>query len=246
MRKILASLMLVSLPASAALETGMRYDFYQKSGQHVLNAELLEESERDYTVKLRYVPKPIKISKTNLAKKPQLSANQPLRQQSAGEKSLLRPAVYTGYSALIIGPLSNIFASGLQAGLGLDWHLFRRPFWGMQALSAQTHFSYYQNNPRFIRQFSLYVGAQFRLYHWQRANTVFTFTPLAGISFVSLTGYTFNSEYFVPSGLAVFEVRKNFHRINFGIMLYTNYLFDQALFFSATGVGASAQYLIDL
>lgn len=241
MKKVLAGFLFASLPISAALEPGMRYDFYQKNGQHVLNAELLAESESDYTVKLRYVSKPIKISKTNLAKKPQLTQGQHL--SSAVENALLRQTVYAGYS-MVLGPLNHIFGSGLYAGLGLDWYLFRRPVLGVQALSVQTNFAYYQNSPRFIGQFSLHVGAQFRLYRWQRANIILNLTPLVGASFIRLNGYTFNSEYFVPSGIVALEVRKHFHRISVGVMLYSNYLFDQTLFFSATGMGVSAQYPI--
>lgn len=66
MKKTFIAFFIFSFPL-LSLENGRAYDFMQKNGQNVLAAELLEENETTYTVRLAYLKKPILIEKTNLA-----------------------------------------------------------------------------------------------------------------------------------------------------------------------------------
>lgn len=231
--------------AAAELVAGKRYDFYQDNGQNLLGAELLEESEGEYTVKLSYLPKPLRIAKQNLLRPPQLSQGQ---ETGTGTRFRwgreVRLNAQIGYSAITGGVLHDIFPSGYHGAMGADWHLFVPPRFGVRALSVLGSFSYYETSPRSVRQFSLLAGPQFLLFEWKQPQIIFTGSLLAGTASVTLRGYTFASEYTVFAAMGVVRAEKSFGPVAVGLQLVLNYLFDQSLDFFSSGLGASVQYAI--
>jgi hypothetical protein len=231
--------------AAAELVRGKRYDFYQANGQNLLGAELLEESENSYLVKLSYLPKPLSIAKQNLLRPPQISQGQ------AGETGAfrggreLRLNAQLGYTAITGGALHDVLPAGYHGAMGADWHLFAPPRFGIRALSVLGAFSYYETSPRSLRQFSFMAGPQFLLFEWQQPQIIFTGSALAGTAFVTLKGYTFSSEYTVFAAMGMVRAEKSFGPVVVGLQLVLNYLFDQSLNFTTSGLGLSVQYALN-
>lgn len=242
--RLVASLMLCfSSVAAADLVQGRRYDFYQKNGQNLLAAELLEESEFYYTVRLAYLPRPLRIARQDLLRPPQLSPVQSNEQKPGlpGGRHVRLNAQF-GYSAITLGSLYEIFPAGFQAALGADWHGFALPRWRIRAFSLLGLAAQYEAAPRSIRQLALLGGPQILLYDWQRTRIVFTGSALAGASLLALQGYTFSAQYTIFSMLAIVRAEIFLGRVTVGFQMLLNYLFDQSLIFSSSGLGVSVQY----
>lgn len=239
-------LLLATSLAAADLVTGKRYDFYQENGQNLLGAELLEESASHYTVKLSYLPKPLRIAKQNLLRPPQLSQGQDEPSASRFQWGReIRLNAQFGYTAFTGGVLHDIFPSGFHGAVGADWHLFIPPRFGVRALSLLGVFSQYENSPRSVRQLGVMAGPQFYLFEWRPQQIVFTGSALAGAASVALKGYTFTSEYTVFSAMAQLRAEKSFGPVTVGLTLMLNYLFDQSLGFFSSGLGLSVQYALN-
>jgi len=235
----------LSSALAAELVKGKRYDFYQTNGQNVVGAELVDESDTDYTVKLRYLSKPLRISKKNLIKPPRDAAieNQPARPALRWGKEL-RLNTLVGYTPITLGPLREIFPSGFHAGVGADWHIFMPPRWGVRALSVLGVFSQYMNQPRFIREVGLLAGPQFLLFASKERQLSFTASALTGVAYVSLRGYTFASQYAVFAAMGALRAEKSVGPVVIGLQVMINYLFDESLNFFSTGLGLSVQYAL--
>ena len=236
----------LSSVAAAELVKGKRYDFYQENGQNLLGAELLEESESSYIVKLSYLPKPLSIAKQNLLRPPQLSQGQAAETAPAfrwGRE--LRLNAQLGYTAITGGVLHDIFPSGYHGAIGADWHLFTAPRFGIRAVSVLGVFSQYETTPRSIRQLSLVAGPQFFLFEWKQPQIIFTGSALAGAASVALEGYTFSSDYTVFAAMALVRAERSFGAVTVGLQLMLNYLFDQSLNFTSSGLGLSVQYALN-
>ena len=239
-----ALLLLVLATASiTALEVGKNYDFYEKSGQNLLGAELISESEGQYVVRLKYVPKPITIHSSALARPPEMSKTQP--------KASPEPLVLTkdfvlhasgGFTYTTFGPLSTRFRSGYQAFAGADWLLFKTPIWRIHALTALAGFGLYQQTPRRIQLVTGLIGPKFLVWRHEAWGTAVFASPLAGVSYANLKGYTFTSDYYTFTAMAALSFEKRLGLINVGIQLYTNYLFDSSLNFASTGISMSVLY----
>ncbi len=237
--------LLLSSVAAAELVKGQRYDFYQDNGQNLLGAELVQESETDYAVRLSYLPKPLRIARKNLLRPPQLS-------QTQNEQSMppfrwgreLRLNAQLGYTAITGGALHDIFPVGYHAATGADWHLFDRPRFGIRALSLLGMFSQYETAPRSVRQFTLLAGPQFLLLEWKQTQIIFTGSALTGAAAVTLKGYTFSAEYTVLAAMGLVRAERSFGRVTIGLQAMLNYLFDQSLNFTSSGLGLSVQYTL--
>lgn len=226
-----------------ALEVGKNYDFYEKSGQNLLGAELISESEEYYVVKLKYVPKPITIHSSVLARPPELSKIQP--------KVPPEPLILTknfvlhasgGFTYTTFGPLSARFRSGYQAFAGADWLLFKRPIWRIHALTALAGFGVYQQTPRRIQLVTGLIGLKFLVWRHEAWGMAVFASPLAGLSYANLKGYTFTSDYYTFTTMAALSFEKRLGPINVGLQLYANYLFDSSLNFASTGISLSVLY----
>lgn len=243
--KLCRALLLLFFAAAQlhALETGKNYDFYEKSGQNLLGAELISESEGHYVVKLKYVPKPITIHASALSRPPELSKNQPKPPVTAPvlTKDFFLHAS-GGFSYATFGPLSSIFPNGFQAHAGADWQLFKAPLWRLRALTAMAGFAVYQQTPRRIQLFSGHIGPKFLLWSNEAWGTAICASPLAGISYASLKGYTFTSDYVTFSAMAVISFEKRLGPIFIAAQLHANYLFDSSLNFASTGISMSVLY----
>lgn len=236
--------MLTAGAAAAQLEVGKNYDFYQKNGQNVLGGQLEEESETEYQVRLKYVPKPIILQKANLEKPPVLSKIQ--EPKSASAKKGIYPDfivhVSGGYSYATFGQLNSIFKSGYQFGAGIDWLLFRDPLFRIQSLSLAGSFLLYQNSPRKIQLVSVEAGPKFLIWKIPAIDAAVLGTAMAGMSFASLTGYTFTSSYATFSATGILQFEKRVKPVIIGMNLSVNYLGDSSVTFVSTGVGLSVLY----
>ena len=130
------------MTTALASAEGAHYDFYQKNGQNVLGAEIVAESETEFTVRLSYVPKPIKILKANLAREPALSAVQPkviINETSLFqyEFSLHAAAGYAFFTACPVAPDTAIACNDDACGTG--------------GLASQLSFAATANTPYLIR-----------------------------------------------------------------------------------------------
>lgn len=246
MRKLGSIFLLTGfLMAAAPLEKGQSYNFYQKNGQNVLNAELLDESATEYTVKLHYLPKPLKLPKNNLARSPEpIIVSPPVEPSRWRMQKEFRLHAQVGYSAFTFGPLKEIFPAGLQASAGGDWLLFSEPFWRIQAVTVLSSFSLYAQSPRRVQLMSLQAGPKFLLFSWSAPGIIFSGSPLVGMSYASLKGYTFNANYAVFSAQLLLQAEKKLGRVWLAAQVFTNYLFDQSLNFTSTGFSLSVQYPI--
>lgn len=227
----------------AALEIGNNYDFYEKSGQNVLGAELISESETHYVVKLKYVPKPITIHRSALTRPPELSKNQP--QRPAPAVALTKDFVLHasgGFSYATFGPLSAIFQNGFQAYAGADWLLFRPPLWRLHALTAIAGAAVFEQAPRRIQLLSGFLGPKFLLWRFDAWGAAVFGSTLAGASYASLKGYTFTSDYVTFSAMAVLSLEKRLGPVYLAAQLHANYLFDSSLDFASTGISMSVLY----
>lgn len=227
----------------SALEVGKNYDFYEKSGQNLLGAELISESEGHYVVKLKYVPKPITIQNSALARPPELSKNQPKPPEPVVmfTKDFVLHAS-GGFSYSTFGPLSATFRNGFQAYGGVDWLMFKTPLWRLSALTALAGVAIYQQSPRRIQLISGYLGPKFLLWNSNAWGMAIFASPLAGISYASLKGYTFTSDYYTFSAMAVVSFEKRLGPVVAAAQLHANYLFDSSLDFASTGIGVSVLY----
>lgn len=242
MKKILLVCAL-SVARLYALEPGRHYDFLQKNGQNVLGAELIAETETEYVVRLKYVPKPIKLTKHNLIENPLLSKIQPPPPEPKlhlRANFVLNTSV--GFSYATLGQLSSIFRTGYEARIGADCQLFDKPLYRLRAISVLTTFARFQNAPRRIQLMSAYIGPKILVWRFETIDAALFATPMIGASYADLTGYTFASSYatLAATGLVSFEKRwKNFA---FAAQLYVNSLFDSSLSFESTGISLAAQY----
>lgn len=244
MKQLLLALFILTGAAVAA--EGAHYDFYQKNGQNVLGAEIVAETESDYTVRLSYVPTPIKILKSSLKAEPVLSAKQPKPPEIA-KPQLQREFVLhasAGYAFFNSGQVATIFGQGYRAAIGADWLLFREPLWRMQALTATMAFSRFQNAPRYIQIADLQIGPKFLVYHWAAQGVSFFATPTLGFAQVSLKGYTFESAYTNLTGALALQAEKRLGPVVAVLQLHTNSLFDQSQVFTATTLSLAAAYPI--
>lgn len=237
-------LWIFSLPI-VALEIGKNYDFHQKSGQNILGAELISEAEGHYVVKLKYVPKPITLHESALLRPPELSKMQPKAPAPIQPLGLTKDFVLHasgGFTYTTFGPLSPVFKSGFQAYAGADWLMFKYPFFRMRALTALAGFSLFQQTPRRIQLVSGLIGPKFLLWSSEAWGAAIFASPLAGVSYASLKGYTFSSDYFSFAAMAVLSFEKRLGKFSIGAQLYANYLFDSSLDFASTGMSLSVQY----
>lgn len=238
-------LLLCTCLSLGALEVGKHYDFYEKSGQNLLGAELLSETEGQYVVKLKYVPKPITIHSSALARPPELSRIQPKVPPQQQAVLLTKDFVLHasgGFSYTTFGPLSSVFQNGFQMHTGADWLLFKAPLWRIRALTALAGASFYEQAPRRIQLVSGFVGPKFLLWSHEAWGAAVFASPLAGISHASLKGYTFTSEYLTFSAMAVLSFEKRVGPVFLAAQLHANYLFDSSLNFASTGISMSVLY----
>ncbi len=229
----------------AALEVGKHYDFYEKSGQNLLGAELVSEAEGQYIVKLKYVPKPITIHSSALMRPPELSKNQPKTAPPARTLVLTKDFVLHasgGFSYTTFGQLSPLFANGFQGNAGADWLMFRTPLMRISALTALAGFSLYQQTPRHIRLITGLLGPKFLVWRYDAWDAAVFASPLLGVSYASLKGYTFTADYFTFTAMATLSFEKRVGPIGIGAQLYANYLFDSTLNFASTGISMSVLY----
>ncbi len=235
------------ITAQALAAAGEHYDFYQKNGQNVLGAEIVEETATDYTVRLAYVPTPIKILKSSLVREPALSAVQPHLPAKQPESLLqyeFRLQAAAGYAFLNTGQVATIFGQGYRVTVGTDWLLFREPIWRIHAISVTLGFSRFQETPRYIQIAELQLGPKFFLYHWPLINVSFYGSPMLGLAHVNLKGYTFASEYMNLTGAVALQAERRFGPVIAVLQLNTNYLFDQSQLFTATTLSLAAAYPI--
>lgn len=244
MKRSLLLLLLASAVAAAPLVPGKHYDFYQDNGQNLLHAELLGETETEFEVKLTYLPRPLKIAKRNLLRPPQLSAGEEIEPRSGKLfwGRTLRLGARFGYAALTTGPLAGIFPAGLQTSLGAEWLLFAEPWLGIRAVSLVGSFVSHTQDSRSIRQYAVQAGPVFALGAWKSAGIDFSLHPLFGVSKTSLTGYTFTADYYVFSGQLLVQAERRVGPVVVGLQIFSNYLFDQSLAFTASGISVGAQY----
>ncbi len=236
--------LLTALPLGA-LEIGKNYDFYAKSGQNLLGAELISESDGHYVVKLKYVPKPITIHASALARAPELSKVQPKADPEPAKVFFTNDFVLHasgGYSYTTFGALAGIFTQGYHAHAGTDWLPFNTTVWRMRALTALVGVSVYQQSPRSIQLLSGYLGPKFLVWSHEAWGAAVFASPLAGISRASLKGYTFTSDYTTFSAMAVISFEKRLGPILAALQLHANYLFDSSLDFASTGISMSVLY----
>ncbi|HRP68629.1 MAG TPA: hypothetical protein PLY93_03790 [Turneriella sp.] len=241
MKKIALLFFLFTL-SLVALDKGKSYDFQQKNGQNVINAQLVAEDEKSYTIKLPYLAKPIQILKTNLVGEPMPSVQQA---QSTFFQSLKpRFALYAGFGVAYptLGGVAYIFQRGWDARVGVDWLPFATTFWGIRALSFYTAYSFYPSMPRRIQLASAYLGPKFLVRRWKNIDAALTVSFLAGTSYARLKGYTFTAEDASFSTLALVGFEKRWGRTAVGLQLYVNYLFDESVTFVTTGLSISAHY----
>ncbi len=242
MKKILL-VCAISVAALHGLEPGKHYDFLQKNGQNVLGAELIAETDTEYVVRLKYVPKPIKLTKQNLSENPLLSKIQP---PPASPKLQLRGNFVlntsVGFSYLTMGQLSSIFRSGYEARIGADWQLFDKPFYRLRAISLLTTFARYQSAPRRIQLMSAYVGPKILVWRFETIDAALFASPLIGLSYADLTGYTFTSSYATLAAVGLLSFEKRWKHFAFAAQFYVNSLFDSSLNFESTGISLAAQY----
>jgi hypothetical protein len=231
-----------SVAAAYALEPGKHYDFLQKNGQNVLGAELVAESATEYTVRLKYVPKPIKLNKENLAEAPTLSKVQP----TAAVKLKLRGDFVVhgaaGFSYLTLGPLGKIFRTGYEARIGIDWQLFDKPVYRLRAVSAIATFASYLAAPRRIQLGSAFIGPKFLIWRFEALDAALFASPLIGISYADLKGYTFTSSYATLSAMGIISFEKRWKNLAFAAQLFANSLFDSSLNFASSGISLAVQY----
>lgn len=242
MKKIL-TLFLCTWIALSALEPGKNYDFFQRNGQNVLGAELIDETDAEYTVRLKYVPKPIKITRSNLAEIPVLSKTQPpVREPGLQIKRDVVLNTSLGFAYMTIGGLSGIFRSGFEARIGADWLLFEKPVYRLRAISVLSTFARYQSSARRIQLISGYAGPKFLLWRFEAMDAAIFGSALAGISYADLKGYTFTASYATFAAMGLLSFEKRWKSIAFAAQLYVNSLFDSTLNFESTGVSIAAQY----
>lgn len=244
MKKKLLVFMLTAGVATAQLEIGKNYDFYQKNGQNVLGGRLEEESETEYQVRLKYMPKAIVLSKANLEKRPILSKIQESTQTLP--KTTLSPGFIVnltgGYSYLTLGSLNSIFKSGYQFGGGVDWLFLREPVLRIQSLSLAASYALYANSPRKIQLVSVHAGPKFLIWKIPAIDSAIFASALAGMSFANLTGYTFTASYATFSATGILHFEKRFKPVIVGLGVYANYLGDSGVTFVSTGVSLSVLY----
>lgn len=236
-------LLTISAASLCALEPGKNYDFYQKNGQNVLGAELLSETDAEFTVRLKYVPKPLKIAKGNLVESPTLSKTQPIPREPG--LKITRDFVLNtsfGFSYLTIGGLSGTFRSGYEARIGADWLLFDKPLYRLRAVSLLSTFSRFANGARRIQLVSGYVGPKFLLWRFEAIDAAIFASPLAGVSYADLRGYTFTASYATFSAMGLVSFEKRWKNFALAAQFYINSLFDSTLNFESTGVSIAAQY----
>jgi hypothetical protein len=235
----------LSFTGAYALEPGKHYDFLQKNGQNVLGAELIAETDTEYVVRLKYVPKPIKLTKQNLSENPLLSKIHP---PPAEPKLQLRTNFVlntsVGFSYLTMGQLSSIFRTGYEARIGADWQLLDKPFYRLRAISVLTTFARYQSIPRRIQLMSAYTGPKILVWRFESIDAALFASPLIGISYANLTGYTFASDYATLAAVGIVSFEKHWNRFGFAAQVFVNSLFDSSLNFESTGISLAAQYLL--
>lgn len=242
MRSLVLLILAASQIGAAIFEPGKHYDFIQKNGQNVLGAEIVGETATEYTIRLAYVPTPIKILKSNLLSEPKLSKVQP---QIATHVHLRRDLVMNaglGYALLNSGPVASIFRSGYRITAGIDWLPLRDYFWRIQAITAAAAFSRFTESGRFIQLTDLHIGPRFYLGQWTGAGLEFYASPLVGLAYVQLKGYTFESSYFNISTLASLQVEKHLGLISIITQLTINSLFDKSQIFTSTALGLAVSY----
>lgn len=89
---------------------------------------------------------------------------------------------------------------------------------------------------------TLLAGPQFLIYEWKEPQVIFTGSTLAGAANAALTGYTFSADYTVFSAMGILRAERSFGPVTVGLQLVLNYLFDQSLNFSSSGLGLGVQY----
>lgn len=226
-----------------ALEPGKNYDFYQKNGQNVLGAELISETDAEYIVRLKYVPKPLKITRTNLVEAPALSKTQPVPREPA--LKITRDFVLNtsfGFSYLTIGGLASTFRSGYEARIGADWILFDKPLYRLRAVSVLSTFSRFANGARRIQLVSGYAGPKLLIWRFDTIDAAIFVSPLAGISYADLKGYTFTASYATFAAMGLISFEKRWRNFAIAAQFYLNSLFDSTLNFESSGVSIAAQY----
>lgn len=241
MKKYLIAFAL-SVAAAHSLEPGKNYDFFQKSGQNVLGAELIEENATEYTVRLKYSPKPIKLTKENLAEAPALSKVQPAAQFKLELKRDVVLHGGAGFSYLTIGTVGRIFRYGYEARLGADWQLFDKPPYRIRAVSVIASFAGYQSTPRHIQLVSAFIGPKFLLWNSESLDAALFVSPFIGISYADLKGYTFTSSYATLSAMLIVSFEKRWRNLAFAGQLYANSLFDSSQNFAASGISLAVRY----
>lgn len=229
--------------AAYALEPGKNYDFMQKNGQNVLGAELMSETPTEYVVRLKYVPKPITLKRDNLTEIPVLSKVQPA--PVTPKFSLRRDfALHTsfGVSYPTFGDIGRIFRAGYEMRFGTDWQLFEKTIYRIRALTLMAEFSNYQSSPRRIQTISAYAGPKILVWHFTSLDATLFASPLIGLSYTDLRGYTFSSNYTTLSALGLISLEKRWLNLAFAAQLYVNYLFDSSLSFASSGISIAARY----
>ena len=100
----------------------------------------------------------------------------------------------------------------------------------------------YQQTPRRIQLLSGHIGPKFLLWSHEAWGATVCASPLAGISYASLKGYTFASDYVTFSAMAVISLEKRLGPVFLAAQLHANYLFDSSLNFASTGISMSVLY----
>jgi len=221
-----------------SLEVGEKYNFARKDGQNLKNATLLAEDKTSYTIKLQYMQKPLVIQKKQLAHEPILVP------KAIPKKSPHKFALHTtgGASVLTVGPLSNIFKTGLYFTLGMDWSMWEKPAMKIQSITVIATYSQFSNDARKIQEWGALMGPRFLIATLPSSGITFSVTPLFGASQFTLTGYTFSSAYWTPTAIIRFTTEKKMGPFEIGIQIFSASILDKSVFFLTFGANLSLMY----
>lgn len=220
-----------------SLERGEKYDFYQKNGQNLLHAELVEETNVGYKVKLSYLPTPLFIEKKDLVKAPVKFESPRIFQFRE-----LRVTLDLGASYLTFGPLQSLFPVGLHGAVGAEWFIFARSFFRIEAIQTTAAFSFYTKDTRHIQSYSFASGPKIAIYTFSGSEIHLSAIPQVGASLLLLHGHTFDTNYLAFSSMMALRAEKKLDRVWLAAQLFANYIFDPRVGFASTGIALSVEY----
>ena len=223
----------------SALEIGARYDFFCDDGQDIINAELADEDEKRYYVKLSVTVNKVPIEKKDVIRTVLKSPRPKPAAEPAAVAPVQKPIAVSLLPGLDLatGRLSD-FASIAPAVTATGTYPWRDGF----SFAARTDFLRFASGANALRVLAFSAGATYDL-PWKFAGISFYAGAALGAAYIYAVTDVSSAHSLTPSAVVWGTAeRPLYEKLTATAMLDVTYIFDRQTFVLMPGLKVGVSY----